>query len=81
MCWVILQIVCNSFVNVFALILDIFIHLCRNPSHRSESNQLFRWRGLLVSMFARHHSGLFVRHQRRVGYSEVGGMSMKDRFG
>lgn len=77
MCLVILQIVCDSFVNMFALILDIFIHLCRNPSHCSESNQLFRWRGLLVSMFARHHSRLFVRHQHRVGYSEVGGMSIE----
>lgn len=56
--------------------LNIFTYICRNPPKCSEPDQLFRWRGLFVSMSARHHSRLFVRHQDGAGRSEVGGMSM-----
>lgn len=53
---------------------NVFTCICRNPPNSSEPDQLFRWRGLFVSMSARHHSRLFVRHQHGAERSEVGGM-------
>lgn len=47
----------------------------RIPSPSVESDQLLCWRRFSVSMFARHHSRLSVRHQHRTQCSDGGGTS------
>lgn len=75
LCLAILQDICHSFKNMCVCMLNVFPSICRRSPNRSEPDQLFRWRGLFVGMSARHHSGLFIRHQHGAGHLEVGGMS------
>lgn len=78
------QIVISDFVSrgfpSQTCTLNVFTSICRNPPNDFEPDQLFRWRGLFVSMSARHHSGLFVRHPGGAGRPEVGGKSVQGQL-